>query len=369
MPISLSPNMTPIVVEMGAFKREPLTVLDVGARGGIKDHWRVFGDDLRFIGFEADGDELLRLQQQPDPRIKTLPFGLGGRSETRTLYVHYNPSGSSLYASDPEFTKRMLFWENSTTVREQKIELRRLDDCAAEVGDVDFIDIDTEGAELEIMQGGNAVFGRTRTLGISTEVRFLEGYNTPLFWETDQFLRRLGYSLYDLVLARESRRALPYPMFGDQRHETNSNVQIFGPTIGGQIAYGDAIYFRDLVRSKENLDLTKILKLACLFEIFDQKDSAAELILAHGTKIDKICDHHKLLDALVPVVGHSRPGYDEYISRFFSYDTIFRSGSLVGGRKQEIYAAARNLALELVRSPRGRRVMGAIAKVIFGDHR
>ena len=119
-------------------------------------------------------------------------------NETRSLHIHYNPSGSSLYVEDPAFLSRMLLGEAAVIVKDQPIELRRLDDIAAEIGDIDFIDVDAEGAELEIVQAGINVIGRTETLGVFTEVRFLEGYNTPVFWQTDQLLRQLGFSIYDL---------------------------------------------------------------------------------------------------------------------------------------------------------------------------
>ena len=324
MPFNPIPAMTSILVKAGAFSREPFTLVDIGARGGIKDYAQVFGEDLRVIGFEPDPDEFLHLQRLAIPRMTILPFGLGGCNETRTLYIHRNASSSSLYVEDPVFVQRMLFREWYVTINQQPIELRRLDDLAAVIGDVDFIDLDAEGAEFEIMQAGTAVLGHPETLGVYLEVRFLEGLNTPVFWQSDQFVRSLGYSLYDLAYAREGRVALPYPMCVDQRDEKDSNLRIFGPTVGGQLAHGDALYLRDAVGAKTIISVTKVLKLACLFEIFHQNDSAAELILAHKARIDEIYDHRELLDALVPVVGGKKLSYNEYIRRYFAHDPMFR---------------------------------------------
>lgn len=226
MPINPTPTMTLLLVEAGAFSREPFILVDIGARGGLKGHWRAFGKDLRLVGFEPHPEEFRRLQLAADPRTTILPFGLGGRDEVRTLYIHRNPSSSSLFIEDPAFVQRMTLRDAFTTVGEQPIELRRLDDVAAAIGDVDFFDLDTEGAELEIMRAGTTLLSRTETLGLFTEIRFHEGFGTPLFWQVDEFVRSLGFSLYDLGYSRESHSALPYPMFVDARHDTDPTLRI-----------------------------------------------------------------------------------------------------------------------------------------------
>jgi FkbM family methyltransferase len=329
MKINLTPTMTPLLVDAGVFADDPFNLIDIGARGGVKDYVKVFGEHLRVVAFEADPEALRQLERQGVSQTTILPFGLGGRNETRTLYINRNASSSSLYVGDPAFVQRMLLRQWYVTIEEQPIELRRLDDLADVVGDVDFIDLDAEGAELEIMQAGATILGRRGTLGVLLEVRFIEGYNTPLFWQSDAFVRGLGYNFYDLAYGRESRVALPYPQRIDQRDEQDPIMRIFGQTTGGQIAYGDALYLRDVVGTKSALSLTKILKLACLFEIFEQRDSAAEIILANKENIDQVYDHRKLLDALVPVVVGEKLPYDEYIRRYFAHDPIFRPGAIL----------------------------------------
>jgi hypothetical protein len=88
------------------------------------------------------------------------------------------------------------------------------------------------------------------------------------------------------------------------------------------------------------------------FEIFGQNDAAAELILANRDKIDRLCDHRRMLDALVPTVRGKKLSYDEYIGRFFKHDPMLRS--VPDGSREEIFAAARQLGLQLIQSPRGR---------------
>lgn len=109
--------------------------------------------------------------------------------------------------------------------------------------------------------------------------------------------------------------------------------------------------------------------MACLFEIYGQNDSAAELILAHKAGIDAIYDHRELLAALVPVVAGKKLPYDEYVRRYFSRDPMFWPPSEMPTRPEErkaaLYLAARAFALQVIRSKRGRRVAGKVASILF----
>ncbi|MFN4018032.1 MAG: hypothetical protein ACK4JB_22025 [Reyranella sp.] len=76
--------MTAALVKAGAFKEQPFTVVDVGARGGVASYWSVFGDHLRIIGFDLDPAECARLNSI-DPRTQYLPFALDREAHRRTV--------------------------------------------------------------------------------------------------------------------------------------------------------------------------------------------------------------------------------------------------------------------------------------------
>lgn len=322
MQINYSPRMTALLVDAQAFASEPFTLVDVGAMGGIQGEWAVFGKDLRVFAFEPNEEECARLQKTADPRIRYLPYALGARDETRTLYVHRNPSSSTIFPYPKNFAEQFTWHRNAECVAEVPIMLRRMDDVLAGMGNVDFVKLDAEGAELDIMDGGRGIFSRKDMLGVKTEIRFHGGFGTPLFWEVDKKMREFGYELYDIEKWASSRRALPYPHLYDVPHDVNAGERVFGATIGGQILTGDALYLRAGLRA--DLEITKILKLACLLEIFEQVDSAAALILAHAGAVDRVIDHRRLLDALVPPAhGHSL-SYADHVRRYYEWDPIFR---------------------------------------------
>jgi hypothetical protein len=64
--------------------------------------------------------------------------------------------------------------------------------------------------------------------------------------------------------------------------------------------------------------------MACLMEIFEQCDSAAELLLANRPALEAIVDVGELLNALTPQIGNETVSYDEYIRRYFTDLSGFR---------------------------------------------
>lgn len=328
-------RVTRLLTSKQVFRKAPFKLLDIGARDGVKLHWESFNPDLHVIGFEPDPTEANRLSDlQGNYRKEILRFGLAGETGRRQFHVHNNPSSSSLNREDPNYLNRLTLREAFEIVSTPTIEVKKIDDIRGDLGDVDFVDIDTEGAELEIFRGGETLMRDSRLLGVFTEVRFNEGFNTPLFAEVDMFLRGCGFTLYDLDYYHESRRALPYPLWSDARHDMDPSVKIFGVTTLGQAVVGNVLYVKDPIGKKLDMPLDKLLKLICIFELYGQNDSAAELILAHKAKIDPIVPHGELLDLLASEMGarHSF-SYSEYMARYMKHDDIFRPAKPVPERR------------------------------------
>ena len=142
----------------------------------------------------------------------------------------------------------------------------------------DFIKLDAEGAELDILKGGAEAVASQRLLGVLSEIRLHAEINgSPPFSSLDAFLRSQGFSLYDLSVNHHSRTALPYPQLADYR--LPSGKRFYAYTTHGQLQDGDALYFRDLFGGTD-LDPVRLLKICALLEIYSLNDCAAELIVA-----------------------------------------------------------------------------------------
>ena len=150
-------------------------------------------------------------------------------------------------------------------------------------------------------------------IGVSIEAQFhgMLHRHANVFSNIDTFLRSHGFTLYNLETRRYSRSALPRKFA----------ITLPAETEGGQIIWGEALYFRDL--SAENYDrmwsfkttLQKTLKLICLFDIFDLHDCAAELLLRRRDLFpDNVVT--SMLNILTPRLYGRKVDYQTYIQEF-----------------------------------------------------
>lgn len=335
-----NPRLTQYLVASQAFAHRPVAVVDVGARGGFESHWSFYGAQVELIGFEPDAEECEKLNQQASvSRHRYFPVALHQDKGKRPFFVTVYPSSSGFYRPDAEFVKRFP-WDDTLTVKYVvEIETTDLDSFLAEgdVSYVDFIKLDVEGAEFDVLKGAEKVL-RSSVIGLSVEVEFVPVHESqPLFRDVDQYLNSLGFILYDLQLHRHSRRTLSVnPHSGTQ----------------GQVTWAQAVYLRDAVSEIElssklddGWDTIRILKLASYMELLNLRDCAIELIqVACRRGVLLGWDAHHLIDLLVPTVGDKSLTYDEYMGN------LRVTGSSSDGHKKT-GCQVRNLSRKFVPRP------------------
>lgn len=262
------------------FADDPLILVDVGARWGLDARWEAFGKSLKAYCFEPDTAECERLNAAAHSGVTYIPAALGARTGKATLYKTRLKESSGLYQTNAAFFNRLLNCDNATVCDTEEVDVITLLEAREKYGipNHDFLKLDVEGAELDILRGAH-IGG---TFGIYTEVRFHREINgCAPFSEVDQFLVNRGFMLYGLATGRQSRKALPYE---GPRLVADNGKRFFAGTFGGQIMDGDALYFRDPLKVK--LTRNQILRSACLFEVFELNDCAAELLIERENEAD-----------------------------------------------------------------------------------
>lgn len=228
----------------GSLEREftttPLHFIDIGARGGVHDLVVPVAEWVSVLGFEADPEECERLSKLDDvsspwAAFQLLPFGLSDRNGEQTLHLTRANTNHSLLPPNDAFVSRYNMKQFEKT-GEAKVPVKRLDDIYHErkldnPNFGEFIKIDTQGSEFEILNGSESVLCHN-TVALVCEVSFFEIYRgQKLFSEVESYLRKIGFSFYgfDSSIHTRSRK------FVDKRSHTTRE----------RAMYADAIFLKD----------------------------------------------------------------------------------------------------------------------------
>jgi len=177
------------------------TVIDAGARYGMHPSWSGYGGDLLYFAFEPDRDEADRIRtQSPRPGFEVIPKALSREGGERNLHVTRHRGCSSFLRPDMESE-----WFKHYRPGEGQIDsvirvmTQSVDDFAnSRELDIDFLKVDTEGTELEVLEGADSQIS-DNVLGIRTGLYFQVCYkNQRLFPEIHNYLMNKDYFLLNL---------------------------------------------------------------------------------------------------------------------------------------------------------------------------
>jgi FkbM family methyltransferase len=179
------------------------SVIDVGANAGqFRDQMR---DEVGFAGpihsFEPDPALAAALARRAasDPAWTVSPCALGASAGTMAFNIMDNPVYNSFHA--PEGQEAGHAANGNRVVRTVDVEVRTLDAAAASLPDLAhaFLKIDTQGFDLEVLKGGEAVARQIPVL--QTEVSLRRLYSGgPSMDEAIAAFGRLGFAVADLFL-------------------------------------------------------------------------------------------------------------------------------------------------------------------------
>lgn len=264
----------PILKKNDFLDRIHMIVCNVGSRklGDYDDYasqgWGLFSPNLTIYGFDADEEacEVANADleaRQIDWKEVHIPLALGKAEEERTLYVTKAPMCSSLYQPNETYLGRFAGLPELVNVDFScQVETNTLDDFCEleEINEISFLQIDVQGADLDVLEGASKILDSVSAIQI--EVEFSHLYiDQPLFADVDTFLRKQGFTLFDISTA----------------HRVRANSPIRSKVRAGQLLWGDAFYLRDPIQSK-NQNPDQILKIACVADVLGFPDYALELL-------------------------------------------------------------------------------------------
>ncbi|MBZ5580589.1 MAG: FkbM family methyltransferase [Acidobacteriia bacterium] len=317
MKLEPSPRFAQRAVSDGIL--DSLTVVDVGASGGIGAQWRVLGDRLHAVGFDPLVQEVERLNacetnrnvsyvaalvglknpqrsDRPDTRRNNQPWFRTSTVRARTILgrtfaeTHYDQTGANELTHD-------------------KIELN--DYFAGQT--VDFIKTDTDGFDVEVVMGAGTLLAQSPVLGLQVEVSLQgvqEDDSANTFRNMDRLLQQAGFSFFDMELYRYTRAALPGKFRCPFATDTKE----------GQALGADLLYLRDISLPDYEqvwgcrIEPQHVVRLACICETYGFADCAADFLVAYRDRLP--FDVEPYLDALTPEFEGRQLSYREYNELF-----------------------------------------------------
>jgi FkbM family methyltransferase len=263
---------------------QPLGFIDIGARGGVHNLVAPLARSVAILGFEPDPlaceeTNALMAREKSWALGLCLPTALADKEGLADLHLCVAPTNHSLLPVNREFIARYRMDKFAQT-GSFPLQTERLDTVlagrpAGEPAWGEFIKIDTQGTEYEILQGSRRTLAE-RTAALFVEVEFCEIYaNQKLFSELERFLRDEGFAFFGFHSTHErSRKMLDKKRFiGRER-----------------LLHADAIFFKDPLERRHvsmaprHRHVAFACALLCGFFDFSLELVEAELVGADETE-------------------------------------------------------------------------------------
>ena len=236
---------------------EKLSILDIGAQGGIEPRWKTVKKNLEYIGLEGDAAEFEKIKNKHSVANSEIRNKVVGEKSTLAdFYISKEPGKSSLYKPNFEFLSRFGAWDRFEPIDKILVQVNRIEDISNQKPD--FIKLDIQGGELNALKG--AIGNLENCVGIEVEVEFSELYEgQPRFNEINSFLDAFGFEFIDFVNLRKWHRN--------------------GCKVGGQLVFGDALYICKKSESFfEDQNILKLRKLITILVIYGKFDFVHSLL-------------------------------------------------------------------------------------------
>ncbi len=245
--------------------KEKIVIADIGSTGGLDSKWFFLNDFVKKYSFDPDS----RAENNEEKIDEVFNFGLWSSDESKEIFLTRFPSASSIFAPNKILLDRFLNHECHDVIGKAQVKMTTLDSILKDGRILDFIKVDTEGADLEILLGSTKAIKAT-VVGIQVEVQFVErNIGSPMFADLDPVIRGDGYWLMEL-----------------KRQSWIRKNNIYNIDAVPQLIWADAIYMitefeackraQEIEPSNRFLFLSKIVLIAIAYGYMDYAAEIAE---------------------------------------------------------------------------------------------
>lgn len=233
--------------------------------------------------YDADINALRSSNRIHTKSYKLINRCIGKTNKSASFYKTRAPSASSLFKSSKKAAfytllsldgSAMIWGKQAECAKSYKIKLFSLEYLKKQklIGDIDFLSIDAQGAELDIIKGaGDSI--TNDTLGIACETEFSELYEgQPLFDDIMAYLKSRGFRLCQMFNQQHFTN-FPYP------------AHLQGK---GFLTVSESLFLKDSENLLKNIErgdievasknITRSLKAAAIHLVFDQLDSTLRIL-------------------------------------------------------------------------------------------
>jgi len=235
-----------------------IVIADIGSTGGLDSKWQPIHNYLMVYAFDPDE----RAFNRQNNNLEVINTALWSSQAILKIYLTKFPSASSVFEPNTLILNKFLNYDCHEVIGLEEIKAKTLDQALTKVTNIDFIKVDAEGADLQILLGANK-FLESTVIGIQTEVQYIErNIGSPFFSDIDPEIRGYGFWLMELKNQSWIRRS-----------------NIFNAQSVPQLIWGDAVYMisceeatkrsRNLNQDDRKLLLKKIIVLAATLKFYD----------------------------------------------------------------------------------------------------
>tara|TARA_B110000858_G_scaffold116989_1_gene133583 strand:+ start:280 stop:1377 length:1098 start_codon:yes stop_codon:yes gene_type:complete len=249
-------------------KKTRLIVVDVGSTGGLENKWQLINKYLDIYSFDPDSRSI----DDPQKNNINFPYALWSYETKKDLNLTKFPDASSMFKPNENVLKKYLNHECHEIVKVVTIPTQPLEKILNDKPAPDFIKVDAEGAELEILKGSHKFLGKN-VLGIEVEVQFQKrNIDAPSFSEVNSYIQSYGYQLISL----------------EREHWIRKN-NLWNLNSRPQIIWANCVYLIDedlfikkyieLSNNDRKILLEKIILISLVYGFYDYAFSILEKII------------------------------------------------------------------------------------------